>query len=176
MSKNSKGSEGSKGSTCDKLEQTLYHHIYWRPNRQHYIVSRKGFASKTAKTLEEAVNVALKVFGSSLSELLRAVPRRRPAAAADAVGSEGAEGSQGAAADAVGSDGIEGSQGSAAGSGTPPFFSPLSLIASEGLQWNCKACASGIHARLPCMRCAGFRCPGSAAEPLKWCPPRDRSC
>jgi len=106
------------------------------------------------------------VFGSSLSELLRAVPRRRPAAAADAVGSEGAEGSQGAAADAVGSDGIEGSQGSAAGSGTPPFFSPLSLIASEGFQVNCKACASGIHARLPCMRCAGFCCPGGAAEPL----------
>ena len=119
MSKHSKGfegSKGSKGSTCNKLEQTLCHHIYWRPNSQHYIVSRKGFASKTAKTLEEAVKVALQVFGASLSELLRAVPRRRPAAAADAVGSEGIEGSQGSA-------GASESEvaAPAAGSGTPPF-------------------------------------------------------
>jgi len=68
------------GST---FEPTIYLYIYWRADRRHYIVHRRGYEHKTAKTLNEAVRVAMNLFGCAQEDLLKVAfvgVKRRPAA------------------------------------------------------------------------------------------------
>ena len=81
------------GST---LEPTIYLYIYWRADRRHYIVHRRGYEHKTAKTLNEAVRVAMNLFGCAQEDLLKVAfvgVKRRPAASKSSSSSLGSLGS-----------------------------------------------------------------------------------
>ena len=91
------GAVGGKAGGAGKMQSTIYYYIYWRPNRAHYFVHRRGYEHKTAKTLEEALEMAAQLFTCSRSDLLRAGRRlkQRPAAAERSSGSLRSSGSSG---------------------------------------------------------------------------------